>query len=252
MTLVRALSAEALKMKRTVALRMVVLAPVVVVVLVTFLLSQMPSALLLRRGTLWMELTRTMLGLWATLMMPLFITIETALIAGLDHSENQWKNILALPVPRWTIYIGKLLVACGMVIASTFLLMCGVLMAGAVLPYLRPELIFGWPPPWLEIFTKGSQVAALSATALATQHWISVRWRSFPVPVGVGVAAVVVGVVVVASKSNVWELWYPWAVMTRPLVTPPTDLTILLWTHGLAGIAIALIGCWTFCRRESD
>ena len=39
--------------------------------------------------------------------------IETALIAGLDHSENQWKNILALPVPRWTIYIGKLLVACG-------------------------------------------------------------------------------------------------------------------------------------------
>ncbi len=239
-------------MKRTVALRMVVLAPAIVALLVTFLLSQMPSTLLFRRGTHWMELTRMMLGLWATLVMPLFITIETALIAGLDHSENQWKNILALPIPRWTIYIAKLLVACAMVIASTFLLMCGVLIAGALLPYLRPELTFGWPAPWLEIFTKGAQVAALSATAVTAQHWISMRWRSFAVPVGVGVAAVIVGVVVVSSKSNVWELWYPWAVTTRPLVTPPTDLTTLLWTHGLAGIAVAAIGCWTFSRREAD
>jgi hypothetical protein len=47
------------------------------------------------------------LDLWATLMMPLFITIETALIAGLEHSENQWKNLLAFPIPRWTIYIAN-------------------------------------------------------------------------------------------------------------------------------------------------
>ena len=53
MTLVRALAAEALKMKRTIALRMVVLASAIVVLLVTLLLSQMPSTL--RRGTLWMD-----------------------------------------------------------------------------------------------------------------------------------------------------------------------------------------------------
>ena len=51
MMLIRALHAEMLKLKRTIALKMVVLAPVAVVLLILFIVSQAPfSSLAMRRG----------------------------------------------------------------------------------------------------------------------------------------------------------------------------------------------------------
>jgi lantibiotic transport system permease protein len=109
MTLLRVLHAEVLKMKRTIALKMVVLSPAVVVPLILFLASQAQFSMLNRNGISneWAQLTRSNLLFWALLMMPLYITLETAVMAGLDHSENQWKSLLARPVPRWTLYVAN-------------------------------------------------------------------------------------------------------------------------------------------------
>ena len=121
MMLLRALHSELLKMKRTIALKMVVLSPLVIVLLILFVTSQGPFSTLNRSGlgNKWMVLASLTLRVWAALMMPLYITLETALIAGLDHSENQWKSLLARPVPRWTLYVAKLTVVVAMTVVST-------------------------------------------------------------------------------------------------------------------------------------
>lgn len=157
MILRRALHAEALKMKRTIALKMVVLAPAAVVLLTVFMASQAPFSTLRRNGTTdeWRALTRVNLQFWGLLMMPLYITLETALIAGLDHSENQWKALLARPVPRWTLYVAKLLVVMAMTAASGVVLLCGLLLAGAVLHRLSPELRFGFSIPFTNYSSTG-------------------------------------------------------------------------------------------------
>ena len=59
-----------------------------------------------------------------------------ALVAGLDHSENHWKSLLARPVPRWTLYVAKLIVVTALLAASAFVLLCGILIDGAILPRL--------------------------------------------------------------------------------------------------------------------
>ena len=104
-TLLRVLHAESLKMKRTMALPLVVLCPAVITALVFFVAANSPFSTLHRNGLdkEWMELTRFSLRFWALLMMPLYITLETALIAGLDHSENHWKSLMTRPVPRWRL-----------------------------------------------------------------------------------------------------------------------------------------------------
>src|ERR1700712_2927519 len=111
-------------------------------------------------------------------MMPLYIALEAALVAGLDHSENQWKSLLARPVPRWTWYIAKLIVIITMLAASTVVLQCGILLAGMILPHLQPELTFAMPIPWISILKPGAYVAALAFLSLTIQHWVSLRWRS--------------------------------------------------------------------------
>jgi len=84
--------------------------------------------------------------------MPLYITLETALVAGLDHSENQWKSLLARPVPPWTLYIAKLLVVMAMTVLSTLVLLCGILIDGSVLARVQSAVVFGFPVPWVAIF----------------------------------------------------------------------------------------------------
>jgi hypothetical protein len=187
MTLLRAFHAEMLKMKRTIALKMVVLSPAIVVLVVLFVGSQSPFTVLhLHSNNEWTELARANLRFWAMLMLPLYITLECALIAGLDHSENQWKSLLARPLPRWTLYVAKLTIILAMTAIAMLVLLFGILMDGTILPGLQKEAAFQLPVPWGGDFSRrrtslwfdvsGSHDSALGKLALEFifrrgRHW---------------------------------------------------------------------------------
>jgi hypothetical protein len=256
MTLLRVLHAEALKMKRTIALKMVVLAPAVIFLLILFMASQVPFSMLRSRrnnaGNEWPALARSVLRFWVFLMMPLFITLETALVAGLDHSDNQWKSLLARPVPRWTLYVAKLIVVLAMTAISVLVLLGGILFDGLILPRLQPELVFGFPIPWAVIFRDGSRVVGLAFLALTIQHWVSLRWRSFSIAVGTGIVTMVVGFFAFAAGQQVggWPLYLPWALPMLILSRWPHNMEAVLLISGALGIVVAVTGCLDFCRRE--
>ncbi len=254
MTLLRVLHAELLKMKRTIALKMVVLAPAVVVLLIFFIATQTPFSMLRRNanGNEWAALMRANLWFWAFLMLPLYITLETALLAGLDHSENQWKSLLARPVARWTLYAAKLIVVVAMVAASTLVLLCGIFLAGAILPRLQPQLVFGFPIPWAAIFRAGFEVMGLSFLALTIQHWVSLRWRSFPVAVGTGIVATVVAffAVFASQQTGGWPQYFPWALPMLVVARQPHNIEATLLISVALGLIVAAVGCLDFCRRE--
>jgi len=253
MTLFRVLHAEMLKLKRTIALKMVVLAPAVVVLLVLFMASQAPFSTVQRiAGNEWTVLARQTLRFWALLMMPLYITLETALVAGLDHSENQWKGLMARPVPRWTLYVTKLLLIMAMTAASTLVVVAGILLDGAILPRIQPELTFRPPVPWVTILRDGVLVAGLAFLELTIQHWVSLRWRSFSVAVGAGIVAMVVGFIAVAAgqMAGGWPLYVPWALPLLIFSNQPHNTQAALWIGCAAGVVVAVAGCVEFCRRE--
>jgi hypothetical protein len=254
MTLFRVLHAEMLKMKRTIALKMVVLAPAVIVLPILFMASQAPFSMLHRNGIAneWAMLERRILVPWVFLMMPLYITLEAALVAGLDHSENQWKSLLARPVPRWTLYVAKLMVVAAMTVASTLVLLGGILIDGAILPRVQSELIFGFPVPWATIFREGAEVMGLAFFALTIQHWVSLRWRSFSVAIGTGIVALVMGFFAasVGQQLGGWYQYFPWALPMLVIGRRPQNIELALWISGAMGLVAAAAGCWDFCRRE--
>ncbi|MEP6962131.1 MAG: ABC transporter permease [Acidobacteriota bacterium] len=252
MTLLVVLHAEALKMKRTIALKMVAIAPLAVGLLILFMASQAPFSFIRRTADPWLALLRLNLLVWAVLMMPLFITLETALVAGIDHSENQWKNLFARPVPRWTWYVAKLLVVMAMTAASTAILIGGVLLAGRLLPLVQPELNFSAPIPWAEMGAQSSGVSALALLALTIQHWVSLRWRSFSVSTGVGIVAIVASylMIVMSRQAGGWMKYFPWALPMLSVGTPRQDLGGVLWISTALAVLVAMAGCLDFCRRE--
>jgi hypothetical protein len=248
MTLVRALHSEVLKMKGTIALKMVILAPALVFLLMLVAFSQAPRS----PHDLWLILEQSTLDMWALLAMPLYITLQTALVAGLDHTDNQWKSLLARPVPRWTLYVAKLVVVMAMAAASAMVLLCGIFMDGAILRRVRPGLHFGFPAPWGEMFAEAAQVAMLAFLALTIQHWVSLRWRSFSVAVGIGIAATILGGFAFGTSQQFvgWLRYFPWALPMLPLgrQAHPVGMAILISTA--AGLVVVACGCFGFCRRE--
>src|SRR5215472_16182717 len=99
--LVAATRMEVLKLRRTLALWAALLVPLAVILMTTALnLSR-------AKGTRfdpdqpngWDSLMLDLvLFLWCLIGLPLFVSLETALLAGLEHRENTWKHLFALPI----------------------------------------------------------------------------------------------------------------------------------------------------------
>lgn len=254
-SLLNVLSAEVLKLKRTNAARMVVIAPLSVVGLVTFLAANVTTLVLNQRIELWLAFTRVVLIFWASLMLPLYITLETALVAGVDHSENHWKILMARPVPRWTFYVAKLLIVVAMTILSMLLLLLGILAAGFVLPRLRADLRFASVIPMMQIVQKVAEVAGLGCLSLAIQHWVSLRWRSFTVASAVGIVGMVTGygmLFTAGRGSPGLAIYHPWSFPMLALANEPSNLGSLIGLAVLLGIAASAVGCWDFARRDVE
>jgi lantibiotic transport system permease protein len=243
-------------MKRTIALKMVLLLPGVLALLLLFVCSQAPFSTLHLNGIQgeWMALERINLTIWAFLMMPLYVTLQTALVAGLDHSENPWKSLLTRPVPRWTVYLAKLIVVSGLTAAATVALVGGILADGAILPHLNRELLFGPPVPWRTIFGQSMQITGLMFVGLTIQHWVSLRWRAFSVAIGTGIVAIVVAFFAseIAHQPEMggWPQYFPWSLPMLVFAKQHGNLGATLLVCTVAGLMCTAAGCLEFSRRE--
>jgi hypothetical protein len=245
--LLSALHAESLKLKRTLAFRMIFVGPLLVTLL-QFFAALNQGQRIAADFKFWEVVFRNSLTVWTIFMLPLFITLETALLAGIEHSEKQWKHLLALPVPRYTIFVAKLLVTLMLALVSTVVLCVLLVGTGYVLVALRPEFGVGNSPNyrWLLQHTLTLWLAAWLIIALHT--WISIRWSSFTVALGTGVAGTFFALFATSARFG---KFYPWLLPFNTMnltANPRTVSALLLGVTG--GVIVATLGCADFVRRD--
>jgi hypothetical protein len=243
MSLLRALHAELLKLKRTLAFRVIFVMPLFVALLQFFVIwrtEKLPSDF-----NLWQTHATNSLQIWAVFMMPLLITLETALLNGIEHSDKQWKHIFALPVPRPSVYLSKIVVAQGLVLVSTFVLAVFTVIVGIVGTRLRPEFASVGPVPYGWI-AKHALLVWLAAWLITAIHaWISVRWAGFAVALGAGVGGTFFALF--AAGAAVGK-YYPWLLPLNTFTEDRFTTALVLGAGG--GVLAALLGCWEFVRRD--
>ena len=245
----RALRAETLKLKRTLALRMILLAPTLVALL--GLLAQ-SVAVSRDRGdlaaTLWESHTRSSLTIWAVFLMPLLITVETALLSGIEHGERQWKHLFALPVPRYAIYWAKFAMAQGLVLLSTLFVSLLVPLSGWLLILWHPSLSAAGPPPILLIVTRALECWLAAGLILSTNLWIAIRWPSFTVPLGAGIAGTFFALFAASAEAAKYYAW----LLPLNVLSGGDRLRIALTLGIGGGLLVAVLGCIDFTRREES
>ena len=243
-----ALAAEALKLRRTLALRMSVVTPAVVVLLCVAQLGLRDVPL----GTgdparAWRAFAGASFALWAFLMMPLFVTLEAALLAGLEHTDRQWKHLLALPLPRGVHYLAKWAALVALMVVSALVMVGLIVLGGWVLMALRPETgLAGWPPwSWLLLRCAGMTVAALLMAAI--QLWVAIRWSSFTIAVGVGMSATVGGFMI--GQSRFGHL-YPWTLPVQLFAKDGGHAGFAMVASVVGAVVVIGLSLWEFSRRE--
>jgi pimeloyl-ACP methyl ester carboxylesterase len=245
----RAFAAEALKLKRTLALRLVVLAPALVALL--SLLAQSAAILTGRSdltATLWHAHTQSSLTMWAIFLLPLLITIDTTLLAGLEHAEKQWKQLFALPVPRPAIYFAKYAIAQALTALSTLVLCALIVLTGWLLMLWHPSLAAAGAPPVVSIVVHALGCWLAAGLIVSINLWIALRWPTFTVPLGAGVAGTFFALF--ASSAKI-AAYYPW-LLPLDFLSGDERAAPALILGIVGGIVVAVLGCVDFNRREES
>ena len=238
-----ALDAERLKVKRTLALWLAFVGPLAVTGFL-FLAFWREGEQFLRApsSNAWTEFGRVIDIFWSFIVLPLFITLQTALLGGLEHSSGQWKHLYALPTPRWIVYASKQISAVALMGLSHVALIGFTVLCGWMLWGLRPDLGFHAPIPWSQVLLPVVFACLGSWLLLAIHTWVGLRWRSFVVGSAVGIVLTVAGVVVIRSE---WGSFYPWAIpgaivnaLNKGEPLPVYELLV----GCLGGIVISLLG----------
>lgn len=245
----RALSAETLKLKRTLAVWMVLIAPSVVVALNFVMLLDRGENFMSQADTAWQALAQNVLLFWALMMLPLFITLETALLGGVDHNSQQWKQLYALAIPRWTIYAAKSIIALVLIGLSTLVLWSETIITGLLLRALKPGLPFGWPVPVGDLLQPMLLTFLIAWCIIAVHLFVALRWQSFTFAIGFGIATAVINFMVI--QSDKWNRFFPWSWPGHAIIKEGADFLPVALALGLAGgVVVGLIGMWIVSRRE--
>jgi hypothetical protein len=250
--LLRTLSAESLKLRGTLAAWMCLIAPTLVVALYVL---QMAFADYAHRqpaspAQAWWLFSQSAMVLWALLMLPLFVTLQAALLAGIDHGPQRWKHLLALPLPRSSHYFAKTLALAAMVAAATMSMVVLVPLGGWVLSVVQPKFGIAGPPPWAMLVEHSLACTAAAMLIVALHTWAALRWRSFTVAVSIGMTATVAGFLI--GQSARFGRFYPWSL---PLQVYAADGRFTTWAVAvglLGGLALTVLGAIAFARREVE
>lgn len=132
--------------------------------------------------------------------MPALIGTYCSYLWRLEHMWNNWNSFLTAPVPLLSLYIGKLFQAVVMIIAGNAWIYLLYFLCGKIcgLTGFPPKEAIGW---FLCGILGGIVICCVQLT-------ISMIIRSFAIPIGIGLAGGIGGLVM---TNKGWGVYYPYS-----------------------------------------
>jgi len=247
----RAFFAEAMKLRGTLALVMCIVAPITITLLnVVMIGSHDGTPAGMTPDAAWHGWIRNSYALWCLLMLPLFVTLEAALLAQLEHANRQWKHLLALPLPRSAHYLGKWVVLTLATTLATLMLALLCVLSGWTLHAWNPAFRLVGMPPLGYLLRMAMGIVLASGLIVAFHTWVSQRWRSFTVAVSVGIIATTVGLMM--GQSTRYGHLFPWSLGAQLVAPNPLHLQEALLLGSVGGLLVLGLGLLDFSRLEID
>ncbi len=241
MSLMRVLTAEPMKFRRSMVTYLTFGVPIIYLGLIVLFLGY---SILSHRGehfymdteTPWQAAARMFDTPWIVLVVPFGVVILAALATQNMHANRMWSFVSTQPASRSALYLAQLIGVMGLVLLGMMFVGLGYLVIGLLFR-------FGVPVDWGLVL--GRPLLAWTATfpILALQVWLGTRFSSFALPITIGVAGVVISIILRALGLWFISLWaFPYLVIEQ-------TAQILFLSLGL-GLLFTLLGLIDFNRQE--
>lgn len=137
-------------------------------------------------GNVWQQLWLQTGLFYGYFFFPILIAICASFLWRLEHMNHNWNSLMTIPVPRSTVFIAKLAVLAKSIFAAQALLMVLIIAVGKWGFHFEQSIPASmlW---WLFMGWFGALGVAVA------QLYLSMRIRSFAVPVGLAVCLCIAG-----------------------------------------------------------
>ncbi len=221
-----ALAVEALKLRRSLALLLAAVAPLLIAVFVFF------NLLRLEKAAPWAMSLQSSAAIWAFFMLPMSVTALTALVAHTEHGPRSWDHLRALPLPRWHLYAAKAVCVLAVVAAMSLWLAMLTLLAVEFAGTVKPAVAATGPLHVAGYLGLLGRVFLSAWLLVAVQLWIALRHASFVPALAVGIGGTFFAVVATSAKIGVV---LPWQIPVNQLASDPGRAQLALLIGGIGG-----------------
>ena len=108
---------------------------------------------------------------------------------------------------------------------------------------------FYFQNPYVYARSEALEQGFASWILLAFHTWVSMRWRSFALAAGVGVAGTFFALF--APGAGIGK-FYPWLFPVNAVSTSPERMKIAILAGILGGAVLGVLGCWNMVRRDVE
>lgn len=186
------------------------------------------------------------------LVLPLFLIMVSALLPQIEYKNNTWKQVLASPQPRVTIFLSKfinfqLMIMLFLVANQLFMLVDAI-----ILHFVEPSLgVLYQPLNGYDILmtTVNAFVGMLAMSAI--QFWLGLRFRNFVATIAIGAALWITGTILVVQSHTGFAAWFPYSYHIygnhpayRPAQSAVTGSSLAYM------VVFLLLGYWDFRKRK--
>ena len=228
----RALLAETYKLRRTPILWLSLIGGAFVSLLIFCLYFFKVEELAKPDQNPWLMYVNISVTLISTLLLTPYVVMATATVHYPEHHSNTWKYLYTLPLAKHHFYFSKLTITLLLTALTYLIFLLTALLGGWVLGYTHPEYgFFDYRPPFGELINIliFSYISCLGMVAL--HFWLSIRWKSFITPVGIGLLGFILAVIV-TGKTKL-ALYFPYSfVLYKAFLSDgkePAELGIQQW-----------------------
>jgi len=131
------------------------------------------------------------------------VALMASLMTGMEHQGHTWKQLLALPIPRYKILLSKFVWLIAFVAVACALAVVGTVLLGWMLGF-HPHV------PWQSVLQEGFFPYLASYALIAIQILLSVLVSNQALSISVGVMGVIA-----SFARGLIPNWVPWVYPSR-------------------------------------
>ncbi|WP_205512273.1 ABC transporter permease [Longitalea arenae] len=188
----------------------------------------------------------------AFFLLPVFAILVTSLVVQTEYKNNTWKQVYASPRSILDIFMSRFIVIHTLILLAFVLFNAFIIITACAANLVQKGYnFFDHPVPWKTLFALTAKLYFSVLAITAIQYWLSLRFRNFIIPLGIGLALLVTGFMILQwDQLYFYPYMYPvvffWpSFQKNPALVDKAQVFNMIWFA-----LVLLIALWDMATRK--